>query len=168
MSHLIDIVYCQFSPPPPCTLFPFAQAINHPLCLLENPPLVLVGRMFVHTRSWLVINCPPPTANSPPLSSQRSPTVHFTCFQRWHHNIRYIVWYTIFTRKQTEKNYGDFHQRWLGQSFFWCSEEHFLYSIFLYSIWNRTRNKAVHTWRFSLLSYGRHPAGSTLFRLIVA
>ncbi len=45
-------------------------------------------------------------------------------------------------------------------SFFWCSEEHF--SIFFCTVsgcdgGNRTRNIAVHTWCFSLLSYGRHP-----------
>jgi hypothetical protein len=46
------------------------------------------------------------------------------------------------------------------ESFFWWSEEHILYFFCAVSGCdggNRTRNIAVDAWRFSLLSYGRHP-----------
>jgi hypothetical protein len=59
---------------------------------LEIPFLVIVVRMSIHTRPRLVIDCPPlAPCLPPPLPTV--PTVHVTCFQRWHHIISYTVWY---------------------------------------------------------------------------
>ncbi len=64
-----------------------------PLTYLEIPFLVIVVWMSIHTCPWLVIDCPPLAPYSPP-PLPAAPTVHVTCFQRRHHNICYIVWYT--------------------------------------------------------------------------
>jgi hypothetical protein len=61
-SHFLSDVCCQFS-----HSLLFAHITDYPLYLLGNPPLMLVVQMFVHTRPWLMTNCPPPTPNSPPL-----------------------------------------------------------------------------------------------------
>ncbi len=63
-----------------------------PFYLLGDPFLVIVVGMSIHTRPWLVIDCPP-LAPYPPPPLPTAPTVHVTCLQRWHHNISYIVWY---------------------------------------------------------------------------
>jgi hypothetical protein len=73
--------------------FPFPCVINHPFTYLEIPFLVIVVRMSIHTRPWLVIDCSP-LAPYPPPPLPTAPTVHVTCFQRWHHNISYIVWHS--------------------------------------------------------------------------
>jgi hypothetical protein len=41
--------------------------MNHPLYVLGNPLFDARGANVVHTRTRLVINCPPPTPNPPPF-----------------------------------------------------------------------------------------------------
>ncbi len=67
-SHFMDDICCQF-PHPSLNPLPFCPHSEPPslLTVLGNPPLMLVVQMFVHTRPWLVINCQPPTPNSPLL-----------------------------------------------------------------------------------------------------
>jgi hypothetical protein len=81
--------------PPPLPLlhapFPFPCVMTHPFfTYLEIPLLAIAVRMPIHTRPWLVIDCPP-LAPYPPTPFLTAPTGHVTCFQRQHHNISYIV-----------------------------------------------------------------------------
>jgi hypothetical protein len=81
--------------PPPLPLFrapfPFPCVMNHPFfTYLEIPLLAIAVRMSIHTRPWLVIDCPP-LAPYPLTPFLKAPTIHVTCFQRRHHNISYIV-----------------------------------------------------------------------------
>jgi hypothetical protein len=88
--------YCCVSklPPfaPPCAPFLFLAQWTTLFYLLGNPLLMIVVRMSIQTRPWLVINCSP-LAPYPPFPLPTAPTVHVTCFQRRHHTISYIVWY---------------------------------------------------------------------------
>ncbi len=52
---------------------------------LEIPFFVIVVRISIHSRLWLVVNCSP-LAAYPPMD-------HVTFLHRWHHNISYSVWY---------------------------------------------------------------------------
>jgi hypothetical protein len=63
-SHFMDDVCCQF---PHSLLAPFSLLLTLTTLHPGNPPLMLAVRIFVHTRPWLVINCPSPSLNSPPL-----------------------------------------------------------------------------------------------------
>ncbi len=95
IQYFMNIVL--LSNPPPC--FPFPLEMNYPLTYLEIPFLVIVVRMSIHTRPWLMTDCPP-LAPHPPFPLPMAPLVHVTCVQRRHHNICYIVWYNC---KQNKK-----------------------------------------------------------------
>ncbi len=81
----------------PSSLLPSSFEQTTPLTYLEIPFLVIVVRMSIHTRPWLVTDCPP-LAPHPPFPLPTAPLVHVTCFQRRHHNICYsarqISWLT--------------------------------------------------------------------------
>ncbi len=95
VQHFMNIALLDNPPPllPFFARFPFPCVINHPFPYLEIPFLVIVVRMSIHTRPWLVIDCSP-LAPYPPPPLPTAPTVHVTCFQRRHHNISYIVWHS--------------------------------------------------------------------------
>jgi hypothetical protein len=91
VQYFMNIVL--LSNPSPCLPFslPPLRWIT-PLTYLEVPFLVIVVRMSIHTHPWLVTDCPP-LAPHPPFPLPTAPLVH-ACFQRRHHNICYIVWYS--------------------------------------------------------------------------
>jgi hypothetical protein len=108
MIHMHTILHdiVQLSNPSPCSpfsLLPFfltSLAMNYPFNLLGNPLFGDRGANVHPTRPWLMTDCPP-LAPHPPFPLPTVPLVHFTCFQRRHHNICYIVWYSYVNCKLT-------------------------------------------------------------------